>query len=77
MLILGCPISSEPVRFTNDGSRLRRGPGIRARSALWIRMFQEMEAAGVRIISEPRLTGDGYYEAVVADPDGNLVEITS
>ena len=41
------------------------------------RMFQEMEAAGVRIISEPRLTGDGYYEAVVADPDGNLVEITS
>ena len=41
------------------------------------RLFQEMKAAGVRVISEPRLTGDGYYEAVVADPDGNLVEITS
>ena len=41
------------------------------------RLFQEMKAAGVRIISEPRLTGDGYYEAVVADPDGNLVEITA
>jgi len=40
------------------------------------RMFKEMKAAGVRTISEPRLTGDGYYEAVVADPDGNLVEIT-
>ncbi|MFY8093929.1 MAG: VOC family protein [Niveispirillum sp.] len=24
----------------------------------------------------PRWTGDGYYEAVVKDPDGNLIEIT-
>ena len=40
-------------------------------------LFQEMKAAGVRIVSEPRLTGDGYYEAVVADPDGNLIEITA
>lgn len=24
----------------------------------------------------PRWTGDGYYEAVVRDPDGNLIEIT-
>ncbi|MBP7334990.1 VOC family protein [Niveispirillum sp.] len=26
--------------------------------------------------SGPRWTGDGYYEAVVKDPDGNLIEIT-
>jgi len=25
----------------------------------------------------PRRTGDGYYESVVLDPDGNRVEITS
>lgn len=25
--------------------------------------------------SAPRMTGDGYYEAVITDPDGNLVEI--
>lgn len=30
-----------------------------------------------RIVSEPRMTGDGYYESVVADPDGNLVEIVA
>jgi lactoylglutathione lyase len=36
-----------------------------------------MEAAGVPVISGPRLTGDGYYEAVVTDSEGNLVEITS
>ena len=27
------------------------------------------------LISGPRTTGDGYYEAVLRDPDGNLIEI--
>jgi 2-haloacid dehalogenase len=40
-------------------------------------MVKEMERAGVRIVSPPRTTGDGYYEAVVTDSEGNLVEITS
>ena len=31
---------------------------------------------GHPVLGEPRTTGDGYYESVVADPDGNLVEIT-
>jgi lactoylglutathione lyase len=29
------------------------------------------------LVSGPRRTGDGYYEAVIRDPDGNLVEITA
>ncbi len=29
------------------------------------------------IVGEPRTTGDGYYEGVVLDPDGNKIEITS
>jgi len=41
------------------------------------RIVKEMAASGVRIVSQPRLTGDGYYEAVIADPDGNLLEITA
>lgn len=28
------------------------------------------------IESEPRTTGDGYYESVVLDPEGNYIEIT-
>ena len=36
-----------------------------------------MRADGVRIVSGPRHTGDGYFEAVVEDPDGNAVEITA
>jgi lactoylglutathione lyase len=40
------------------------------------RLVKTMKAAGVRIVSGPRLTGDGYYEALVADTEGNLLEIT-
>ena len=26
-------------------------------------------------VSAPRMTGDGFYEAVIADPDGNRIEL--
>lgn len=35
-----------------------------------------LERSGVAVASRPRRTGDGYYEAVVLDPEGNRVEIT-
>ena len=41
------------------------------------RLVTAMAAAGVPIVSGPRLTGDGYYEALVTDTEGNLLEITS
>ena len=31
---------------------------------------------GFLVTGEPRTTGDGYYESVVLDPEGNYVEIT-
>lgn len=31
--------------------------------------------AGYEVIGMPRTTGDGYYESVILDPDGNRVEI--
>ncbi|MDR6923025.1 VOC family protein [Chryseobacterium sp. 2987] len=31
---------------------------------------------GYRIAGEPRTTGDGYYESVILDPEGNILEIT-
>ncbi len=40
------------------------------------REVEALEAAGVVILSRPRTTGDGYYEAVIADPEGNLIELT-
>jgi lactoylglutathione lyase len=34
-------------------------------------------AAGVPVVDGPRRTGDGYYECVVHDPEGNRIEITA
>lgn len=31
---------------------------------------------GYRVVDGPRRTGDGYFESVVLDPDGNRVEMT-
>lgn len=33
--------------------------------------------AGVPVLDGPRRTGDGYYECVVGDPEGNRVEIAA
>lgn len=40
-------------------------------------MVLALEARGTVIESRPRQTGDGYYEAVVLDPEGNRIEITA
>jgi lactoylglutathione lyase len=40
------------------------------------RITRSMKTAGIRIIDGPRTTGDGFYESVVADPEGNRIEIT-
>lgn len=36
-----------------------------------------LRADGYPVVSGPRVTGDGYYESCVLDPDGNTVEITA
>lgn len=40
-------------------------------------MARRFKEDGVVILSEPRTTGDGYYECAIADPEGNYVEITT
>ena len=39
-------------------------------------LTRKMEADGYRILSGPRVTGDGYYESCVEGPEGNLLELT-
>jgi len=41
------------------------------------RVTAELLAAGQTVVSPPRTTGDGTYESVALDPDGNVVEITA
>lgn len=40
------------------------------------RLTEAMRSAGIKILGEPRFTGDGYYESVVTDPENNRIEIT-
>ena len=39
-------------------------------------LTEKLRLNGYTIASEPRTTGDGYYESVVLDPEGNHIEIT-
>ncbi|WP_434669331.1 VOC family protein [Klebsiella sp. B345] len=39
-------------------------------------LAKRAESQGI-LVSPPRTTGDGFYEAVIKDPDGNLVEIVA
>lgn len=36
---------------------------------------EDLRRKGVSVVSEPRTTGDGYYESCVLDPEDNRVEI--
>lgn len=40
-------------------------------------MTERFISEGVEIINGPRWTGDGYYESVLLDPEGNHLEITA
>ena len=39
-----------------------------------LRFTEEMRSEGYTIAGEPRTSGDGYFESVVLDPDGNRLE---
>lgn len=39
-------------------------------------MAAQAQKRGI-LVSPARMTGDGFYEAVLRDPDGNLIEITA
>lgn len=40
------------------------------------KLTEILRAEGYSIIGEPRVTGDGYYESVILDPEGNRIELT-
>lgn len=40
-------------------------------------MTEQLEKDGIIIAGRPRITGDGYYESVILDPEGNRIELIS
>jgi len=39
-------------------------------------LTERLRIDGYTILGEPRTTGDGYYESVIQDPEGNRIELT-
>jgi lactoylglutathione lyase len=66
--------SCETPRAGVGYAHIALGVGTRARVDA---VVAQLAGTGVTVSSGPRLTGDGYYEAVVLDPDGNAIEITT
>jgi len=40
-------------------------------------LTQQLQQAGCPLLNGPRKTGDGYYESVLTDPEGNLIELVA
>lgn len=40
-------------------------------------LTKELQESGCPLLNGPRVTGDGYYESVLADPEGNLIELVA
>ena len=64
----GVPTASRDAGYAHVAFRLGSREAVDAAVA-------RLEARGVAIVGRPRVTGDGYYEAVIADPEGNRVEL--
>lgn len=41
-----------------------------------LELTERLRNLGVPVESDPRRTGDGYFESVVLDPEGNRIELT-
>lgn len=42
-----------------------------------LRLTERLRRDGYAVLSEARTTGDGCFESVIADPDGNRIEIVA
>ena len=65
------------IREQADGHRLglcHFAFGLGSREEV-LALTERLRADGHRIAGEPRTSGDGYFESVAADPDGNLIEL--
>ena len=40
-------------------------------------LTKTLQESGCPLLNGPRSTGDGYYESVLADPEGNLIELVA
>jgi len=66
--IPGSPSSPEFIGYAHLGVELGSRAAVDA-------LTQRLQGDGFLLLDGPRLTGDGYYEGMVADPEGNRIVI--
>lgn len=67
------PVRHEPGAQRMGLTHLAVSLGAEGRVDELTRVLRE---EGFAVLEGPRRTGDGYYESVVLDPDGNRIELT-
>ncbi len=68
------PITQQPGAQRMGLTHLALSVGSEARVD---ELTRTLKSDGYAVLDGPRRTGDGYYESVVLDPDGNRVVITA
>jgi lactoylglutathione lyase len=66
--------SSSPRNFTKGITHLAVSVG---NVASVNELTERLRTEGYTVQNEPRTTGDGYYESVALDPEGNSIEIVA
>lgn len=72
--IMHCP-NLQPVNAANYTGLAHFAISVGSKENV-IANTEQLRKDGFCITGEPRVTGDGYFESIVLDPDGNRVEIT-
>ena len=67
--LAGCPAVGMAVGLAHIAIALGNREAVDSLTA-------RLEADGYTVASRPRTTGDGYYESVVLDGEGNRIELT-
>ena len=62
------PCSHEYIGYAHLGVQLGTRAAVDA-------LTSQLQGDGFRLFDGPRRTGDGYYESMVADPEGNRIVI--
>jgi len=75
MQMEGIPDSKDDVMQQFTGL-IHFAIGVESRQAV-DELTEQLRIDGYEVIGEPRVTGDGYYESVILDPERNRVEIAS
>ena len=73
--LMTLPALAEPSNMYPQAGLTHLAIGLGSRPAV-NELTERLRADGYAVLSEPRVTGDGYYESCVLGPEGCRLELT-